>query len=38
MQIKICCMVRMTDIEAVNLILPDFAGFVFAAGAALAAC
>lgn len=31
MHIKICGMVRIKDIEAVNLILPDFAGFVFAA-------
>lgn len=30
MHIKICGMVRMKDIEAVNLILPDFAGFIFA--------
>lgn len=32
MHVKICGMVQMKDIEAVNLILPDFAGFVFAAG------
>lgn len=32
MHVKICGMAHMRDIEAINLILPDYAGFVFAAG------